>query len=65
MTNLATLELGTSTVVLRRAEAGDIPAIVDLLSADRRNFQGIREARLIQSPLPAETADTTAYAIAS
>jgi hypothetical protein len=39
--------------------------LVDLLSADRRNFQGIREARLIQSPLAAESADTTAYAIAS
>jgi hypothetical protein len=35
MTNLATLELGTSTVVLRRAQADDIPAIVDLLSADQ------------------------------
>ena len=35
MTDLATLELGTSTVVLRRAEAGDIPAIVALLAADQ------------------------------
>ena len=35
MTNLATLELGTSTVVLRRAQADDIPAVVDLLSADQ------------------------------
>jgi hypothetical protein len=35
MTDLATLELGTSTVVLRQAEVGDIPAIVDLLSADQ------------------------------
>ena len=35
MTDLATLELGTSTVVLRRAEAGDIPAIVTLLAADQ------------------------------
>jgi GNAT superfamily N-acetyltransferase len=35
MKDLATLELGGSTVVLRRAEAGDIPAIVDLLAADQ------------------------------
>ena len=35
MTDLATLELGTSTLVLRRAEAGDIPAIVTLLAADQ------------------------------
>ena len=35
MTDLATLELGTSTVVLRQAEVGDIPAIVDLLSTDQ------------------------------
>lgn len=33
--DLATLELGGSPVVLRRAEAGDIPAIVDLLAADQ------------------------------
>jgi GNAT superfamily N-acetyltransferase len=33
--DLATIELGGSTVVLRRAEAGDIPAIVDLLAADQ------------------------------
>jgi GNAT superfamily N-acetyltransferase len=35
MTDLATPELGTSTVVLRQAEVGDILAIVDLLSADQ------------------------------
>jgi GNAT superfamily N-acetyltransferase len=35
MTELATLELGPSTVVLRRAEAGDVPALVDLLAADQ------------------------------
>ena len=35
MNDLATLELGTSTVVLRRAEVGDVPAIVDLLAADQ------------------------------
>jgi hypothetical protein len=35
MNDLATLELGGSTVVLRRAGAGDIPAIVDLLAADQ------------------------------
>jgi GNAT superfamily N-acetyltransferase len=34
MSDLATLELGTSTVVLRRAEADDVPAIVDLLATD-------------------------------
>jgi GNAT superfamily N-acetyltransferase len=33
--HLATIELGGSTVVLRRAEAGDIPAIVGLLAADQ------------------------------
>ena len=33
--DLATIELGGSTVVLRRAEAGDIPAIVGLLAADQ------------------------------
>ena len=35
MNDLETVELGTSTVVLRRAEAGDVPAIVDLLAADQ------------------------------
>jgi N-acetylglutamate synthase-like GNAT family acetyltransferase len=35
MDDLATIELGGSTAVLRRAEAGDIPAIVDLLAADQ------------------------------
>jgi hypothetical protein len=35
MKDLATIELGGSTVVLRRAEADDIPAIVDLLAADQ------------------------------
>jgi len=35
MNDLATIELGTSTVVLRRAEADDIPALVGLLAADQ------------------------------
>jgi GNAT superfamily N-acetyltransferase len=35
MSELATVELGGSTVVLRRADAGDVPAIVDLLAADQ------------------------------
>jgi len=35
MDDLATFELGGSTVVLRRAEAGDIRSIVDLLAADQ------------------------------
>ena len=35
MRQLATVEIGTSTVVLRRAEAGDVRAIVDLLAADQ------------------------------
>jgi GNAT superfamily N-acetyltransferase len=35
MDDLATVELGTSTVILRRAEAGDVPAIVALLAADQ------------------------------
>jgi ABC-type hemin transport system substrate-binding protein len=35
MDDLATIELGGSTVVLRRAEPGDIPAIVSLLAADQ------------------------------
>jgi GNAT superfamily N-acetyltransferase len=35
MDDLATIELGPSTVVLRRAEAGDVPAIVGLLAADQ------------------------------
>jgi GNAT superfamily N-acetyltransferase len=35
MDDLATIELGGSTVVLRRAQAGDIPAIVSLLAADQ------------------------------
>ncbi len=32
---LATIELGSSSVVLRRARANDLPAIVDLLAADQ------------------------------
>jgi GNAT superfamily N-acetyltransferase len=32
---LETLELGSSSVVLRRAGAGDLPAIVDLIAADQ------------------------------
>ena len=35
MNDLASIELGTSTVVLRRAEADDIPALVGLLAADQ------------------------------
>jgi GNAT superfamily N-acetyltransferase len=35
MNDLATVELGTSTVILRRAETGDIPALVALLAADQ------------------------------
>ena len=35
MNDLATIELGASAVVLRRAEAGDIPAVVGLLAADQ------------------------------
>jgi len=32
---LETLDLGSSRVVLRRAEAGDVPAIIDLIAADQ------------------------------
>jgi GNAT superfamily N-acetyltransferase len=35
MDDLATIELGGSAVVLRRAKAGDIPAVVGLLAADQ------------------------------
>jgi GNAT superfamily N-acetyltransferase len=35
VTVLATFELGSSAVVVRRAEAGDVAAIVDLLAADQ------------------------------
>jgi GNAT superfamily N-acetyltransferase len=35
MNDLSTIELGTATVVLRRAAADDVPAIVDLLAADQ------------------------------
>jgi GNAT superfamily N-acetyltransferase len=35
MDDLATIKLGGSTVVLRRAAAEDVPAIVDLLAADQ------------------------------
>jgi GNAT superfamily N-acetyltransferase len=35
MDDLAVIELGGSTVVLRRAAAEDVPAIVDLLAADQ------------------------------
>lgn len=35
METLATLDIGTTPVVLRRARAGDIPAIVILLAADQ------------------------------
>lgn len=32
---LATLDLGSSSAVLRRATAGDVPAVVELLAADQ------------------------------
>jgi GNAT superfamily N-acetyltransferase len=32
---LTTVDLGSSVAVVRRAEAGDVPAIVDLLAADQ------------------------------
>ena len=35
MHELATVKVGTWTVVLRRAEARDLPALVDLLAADQ------------------------------
>jgi ribosomal protein S18 acetylase RimI-like enzyme len=35
MQTLATLDLGTTPVVLRRAQAADVPAIVTLLAADQ------------------------------
>jgi GNAT superfamily N-acetyltransferase len=35
MNDLATVELGSSVVVLRRAQAGNVPAIVGLLAADQ------------------------------
>jgi GNAT superfamily N-acetyltransferase len=43
---LATLDLGPSPVVLRRAAASDLPAIVDLLAADQlgANRDGVRTA---------------------
>jgi GNAT superfamily N-acetyltransferase len=49
---LATLRLHTSSVTLRRAQAADIPAIVDLLAADQLGAarDGVRTA-----------ADLTAY----
>jgi GNAT superfamily N-acetyltransferase len=34
MSELATVDLGGSTVVFRRADASDVPAIVELLAAD-------------------------------
>jgi len=42
---LATLDVGASAVVLRRAEAGDLPAIVGLLAADQLGVarDGIRD----------------------
>lgn len=42
---LATLDVGESAVVLRRAEAGDLPAIVGLLAADQLGAarDGIRD----------------------
>jgi GNAT superfamily N-acetyltransferase len=42
---LATLDVGESAIVLRRAEAGDLPAIVSLLAADQLGTarDGIRD----------------------
>ena len=42
---LATLDVGESAIVLRRAEAGDLPAIVGLLAADQLGTtrDGIRD----------------------
>jgi GNAT superfamily N-acetyltransferase len=42
---LATLDVGESAIVLRRAEAGDLPAIVGLLAADQLGAtrDGIRD----------------------
>jgi hypothetical protein len=39
--------------------------LVDLLAADRRDFRGIRDARLVPSSAPADQNEITAYAIAS
>jgi len=46
METLATLDLGTTPVVLRRAQADDIPAIVALLAADQLGAtrDGVRTA---------------------
>jgi GNAT superfamily N-acetyltransferase len=43
---LATLDLGSSCVVLRRAEAGDVPGIIDLIAADQLGAtrDGVRTA---------------------
>ncbi len=43
---LATVDLGSSVAVLRRAQAGDVPAIVDLLAADQLGAtrDGVRTA---------------------
>lgn len=43
---LATVDLGSSVAVLRRAEARDVPAIVDLLAADQLGAtrDGVRTA---------------------
>lgn len=47
METLATLDLGTTPVVLRRAQGGDVPAIVALLAADQLGAarDGARTAR--------------------
>jgi len=39
--------------------------LVDLLTADRRDFGAIRDARLVPSPVAADQSEVTAYAIAS
>lgn len=43
---LATVDLGPPEVIIRRAEAGDVPAIVDLLAADQLGAtrDGVRTA---------------------
>jgi hypothetical protein len=42
---LATLDVGESAIVLRRAEDGNLPAIVDLIAADQLGTarDGIRD----------------------
>jgi hypothetical protein len=48
---LATLDVGESAIVLRRAEAGDLPAIVGLLAADQLGAarDGVRDDAGLQA----------------